>query len=201
MVVASRVRNLLVIAMNLNLRTLALTSAVLLVATAAVAPTAQAAAVEPEVTMTTCRAPNPDAWVNVCVDLNPTMRSVNAYTVDTTPTTVPICPVGTLCANVPVIMGGLIVAHRYYYTIYNPAMQYNVNSDRIISDVCAVVGIVCPILAAIGTTTTTADVSSGLPTVDALGNTFEGVTLDEAGYLSELVFSTPDGLVFVVPIA
>jgi hypothetical protein len=146
-----------------------------------------------------CPPYNPEAWVNYCVQLVPTILSVRAYTVDTTPDYTTVCPLPTTCVNVPVILSFVDPATYsvIYYRIYQ-SVQPSVS--QIYEDVCDVIGIACAaleqILAALGSISTGsagAEMPHGLE-LEGLGDVGSDGTLDLA------FFQAPGGETVALPL-
>lgn len=124
-----------------------MTGLLLLLAGTALAPSAQAMA-----TIQACTPPNPDAWVNACVTLRSYSKTVNAYTVDTTPDYTRVCPVNNVCVNAPVILS-LLDPQTYTVNYIVPQATYSLNLGNVVDDVCDVVGIVCYVMELVAFTT------------------------------------------------
>lgn len=92
-----------------------------------------------------CTPPNPNAWVGACVSLVSYSRTVNAYTLDTTPATTTVCPVNNVCVDVPVILD-LLDPQSYTVYYYIPDATVTVSPNNVIDDLCDVIGIYCPII-------------------------------------------------------
>ncbi len=135
----------------MNIRNLTMGLSALLLTGLAVASPAQAADSDldvPELVDTVakpvCPPYNPEAWFNCSVTVSPFTRSVRAYNVDATPPTTPVCPIGTICVQVPVVYpNGVVYDYTYYVTLYNPDVWFEANPDKVFEDACAILGPVC----------------------------------------------------------
>lgn len=180
-------RDLVIANMNLKLRTLSLSIVALMVGMATLAAPAQALS-----TIQACTPPNPDAWVNACVTLNPASRTVNYQTYNSNYQTTRVCPINNICVDAPVVTT-LIKPWSYTVQYYTVTPTASVHPDNVVDDVCDVLGIVCKLTDAIST-------SSSMSTEMPNGLVLEGFTLDENGNLSEVALLQPDGEIVFVPI-
>lgn len=134
---------------------------------------------------------NPDAWANACVRTTTRWQTVYAYTLDTTPDTTTVCPLGTKCYNVPVILS---MVDPQSYTVYYtyPTASYNVNTKQILEDVCDVIGVSCALTSLFQTTSIS--MPHGLEFV-------EEADADADGLVDTGLFSLPSGELVALPFA
>lgn len=174
-----------------TLRTTTFGLALLALAGLAAAPAAQASGGIGQINL--CPYPNPDAWVNYCITVDPHSKTVNAYTVDTTPDYTTVCPVTSLCVNVPVVLS-LIDPYTYTVTYYTSNPSVDVNTAKVVEDVCDVIGIVCALIPQLLSETSG---STALPH----GLELQGFgDLEGDGVLDLAFFSLPSGETVALPI-
>lgn len=190
------------------IRTTTLGLGALLLLGMAVSPSAQAFVAPPlpdldqPQRLDLCPTPNPEAWVNYCVEVIPYATGAWAYEPDTTPETTLVCPLPSTCVNVPIILE-LVDEKFYSATLYRVAYTITPNGSQIYEDVCDVIGLYCsplkPILeslAPISSESTTA--SSSMPhglQLQSLGD------VDADGAMDLAFFLSPDGKTIVLPLA
>lgn len=198
--------------MHNDLRTVSMAAALLLLAGLASAPTASATTVDlasladadlegTQRNVSDMIAPvspvllcdyNPEAWANACITTTPRWATVYAYTLDTTPDYTTVCPFGTKCYNVPVVLS--IIDPQSYTVYYSyPKATYNVNTQQILEDACDVIGISCAIYNLIQTTAAVS-MPHGLEFV-------EEADADADGTLDTGLFSLPSGELVALPFA
>lgn len=114
-----------------------------LLAALMLAPTTSAAA-PVAVAVGNCPPPNPDAWVNACVEFDDRTQNVNAYRYNKNPDTTDVCPVNNICVYPPVLLD-LIERQTYSVDYIMVVPHVSTNLGNVIQDACDVIGINCNI--------------------------------------------------------